>query len=165
MDVKPIRTEEDYEAALEEIDRLIDTAPNTPEADKLAVLATLVEAYETDHYPIPLPDPISAIEYYMDIRGLSRRDLEPYIGSRGRVSEVMNRKRALTLRMIRNLEHGLNIPASVLIQEYELTHNNDTTAAQEDTRYPNIPAALLFVDTMTTCNMVLEDSETYNTED
>ncbi len=82
MDVQPIRTESDYEAALAEIERLFDAAPNTPENDRLDVLTTLVEAYEAHHYPIPGPDPVEAIKYYMESRGLSRADLEPYIGGR-----------------------------------------------------------------------------------
>lgn len=121
MEIRPIKTETDYQAALEEIEHLFDAAPNTPEGDRLEVLTTLVEAYEDKHYSIPLPDPIEAILYYMESRGLSRRDLESYIGSRARVSEVLNRKRSLTIRMIRNLHTGLGIPADILIQPYEIT--------------------------------------------
>ena len=120
MDIKPIRTEADYEAALEEIERLFNAEPDTPESDQLEVLVTLVEAYEETHYPIPPPDPIEAIEYHMESRGLARRDLEPYIGSRARVSEILNRRRPLSINMIRRLEAGLGIPAEVLIQPYEL---------------------------------------------
>jgi HTH-type transcriptional regulator/antitoxin HigA len=119
MDIKLIKTEADYEAALEEIERLFDAAPDTPEGARLEVLTTLVEAYEDKHYSIPLPDPIEAIEYYMESRGLSRRDLEPYIGNRGRVSEILNRKRPLSIEMIRRLHAGLGISAEVLIQPYE----------------------------------------------
>jgi HTH-type transcriptional regulator/antitoxin HigA len=119
MDIRPIKTETDYQAALEEIERLFEAAPDTPEGDRLEVLTTLVEVYEERHYAIPLPDPIEAIKYYMESRGLSRRDLEPYIGSRGRVSEVLNRKRPLSIEMIRRLCAGLGIPAEVLIQPYE----------------------------------------------
>ena len=118
MDIKPIKTEADYEAALAEIESLFDAEPGTAEADKLDVLATLVEAYEEKHYPISAPDPIEALNYFMESRGLTRRDLEPYVGSRARVSEVLNRKRPLTLRMIRGLHTGLNIPAEILIREY-----------------------------------------------
>lgn len=118
MEIKPIKNEADYQAVLEEIERLFDAAPDTPEGDRLEVLTTLVEAYEEKHYSIPMPDPIEAILYYMESRGLSRRDLEPYIGSRARVSEVLNRKRPLTMEMIRNLHRGLGIPAEVLIQPY-----------------------------------------------
>jgi HTH-type transcriptional regulator/antitoxin HigA len=119
MDIRPIKTETDYQAALDEIDRLFDAAPDTPEGDRLEVLATLVEAYEDRHYAIPLPDPIEAIKYYMASRGLSRRDLEPHIGNRGRVSEILNRKRPLSIEMIRRLHAGLGIPAEVLIQPYK----------------------------------------------
>jgi HTH-type transcriptional regulator/antitoxin HigA len=118
MDIKPIKTETDYQAALEEIEKLFDAAPDTPEGDRLDVLVTLVEAYEEKHYSIPKPDPIEAILYHMESRGLARRDLQPYIGSRARVSEVLNRKRPLTMEMIRNLHKGLGIPAEILIQPY-----------------------------------------------
>lgn len=119
MDIKPIKTEADYEAALQEIEELFEAKPGTAAGDRLEILSTLVEAYEEQHYPIPTPDPIEAIRYYMESRGLSRRDLEPYVGSRARVSEVMNKKRPLSLTMIRNLHQGLGIPAEVLIQPYE----------------------------------------------
>lgn len=117
MDIKPIRTEEDYEAALKEIEQLWGAEPGTPQGDRFEVLVTLVEAYEDQQYEILPPDPVDAIEYYMESRGLERSDLEPYIGGSGRVSEVLNRKRPLTLRMIRNLHAGLGIPAEVLINE------------------------------------------------
>ena len=119
MDIRPIKTEADYQAVLEEIERLFDAALDTPEGDRLEVLTTLVEAYEDKHYAIPLPDPIEAIKYHMESRGLSRRDLEPYIGSRGRVSEILNRKRPLSIEMIRRLHAELGIPVEVLIQPYE----------------------------------------------
>ena len=119
MEIRPIKTEADYEAALEEIERLFDAAPDTPEGDRLEVLTTLVEAYEEKHYAIPLPDPVEAIQYHMESRGLTRRDLESYIGSRGRVSEILSRKRSLSIEMIRRLHAGLGIPAEVLIQPYE----------------------------------------------
>jgi HTH-type transcriptional regulator / antitoxin HigA len=118
MDIRPIRTDADYEAALAEIECLFDAAPATPEGDRLDVLVTLVEAYEAQHYPIPEPDPVEAIKYTMESRGLSRSDLEPYIGSRARVAEVLNRKRPLSLNMIRRLYAGLGIPAAVLVQPY-----------------------------------------------
>ena len=119
MDIRPIRTEADYQATLEEIERLFDAAPDTPEGDRLEVLTTLVKAYEDKHYNIPLPDPIEAILYHMESRGLSRRDLEPYIGRRARVSEVLNRRRSLSIDMIRRLHAGLGISAEALIQPYE----------------------------------------------
>jgi len=117
MDIKPIRTEEDYEAALKEIERLWGSEPGSSDGDRFEVLFTLVEAYEEQNYAILPPDPVEAIKYYMESRGLDRRDLEEYIGSSGRVSEVLNHKRPLTLRMIRNLHAGLGIPAEVLISD------------------------------------------------
>ena len=124
MVIRPIKTEEDYEAALEEISRLLaaDVEPDTPDGDRFEVLSLLVEAYREENYPVPLPHPIEAINYYMESRGLSRASLEPFIGTRARVSEILNRKRPLTLRMIRNLQEGLGIPAEVLIQPYEPEH-------------------------------------------
>ncbi len=119
MDIKPIKTEADYQAVLAEIERLMDLNPDmdTPEGDRLDVLATLVGAYEDKHFPIAAPDPIAAIAFCMEQRGLTRRDLEPMIGGRGRVSEVLSGKRALSLSMIRNLHKGLGIPAEVLLGE------------------------------------------------
>jgi HTH-type transcriptional regulator / antitoxin HigA len=126
MEIRPIRTEADYEEALAEIERLFDAAPNTPQNDRLDVLTTLVAAYEMHHYPIPEPDPVEAIKYYMESRGLSRADLEPYIGGRARVAEVLNRKRALSLNMIRRLYAGLGIPAGVLVQPYAVAEDKAT---------------------------------------
>lgn len=119
MDIKPIKTEADYEATLAEIEDLFESRPGTPESDRLEILTTLVEAYEERRFPLPPPDPIEAIFYFMESRGLSRRDLEPYLGSRARVSEVLNRKRPLSLEMIRRLSAGLKIPAEILIQPYQ----------------------------------------------
>ena len=116
MEIKPIRTEADYQAALIEIDRLIESQPGTPEGDRMDVLVTLVEAYEARHFPIPEPDdPVGVLEYYMESRGLSRGDLIPYLGSKERVSEVLNRKRGFSLAMIRRLHEGLGIPADLLV--------------------------------------------------
>ena len=120
MEIKPVRTKKDYEAAIKEIGRLFNEAPGTREGDRLEVLATLVEAYEEKHHRIFPPNPIDAIRYYMESRGLTRSDMEQYIGSRARVSEVLNRKRSLTMEMIRNLHKGLGIPAEVLIQPYRI---------------------------------------------
>jgi HTH-type transcriptional regulator/antitoxin HigA len=120
MDIKPIRTQRDYKATLAEIQRLFDAKSGTPDGDRLEVLATLVEAYEQQHYPILPPDPVEAIVYFMQSRGLSRTDLEPYLGSRAKVSEVLNRRRSLSIEMIRRLHDGLGIPAEVLIQPYDL---------------------------------------------
>ena len=118
MHLKPIHNDEDHAAALQEIDRLWDAEDGTPEADMLEILVTLVEAYEKDRYELPPPDPIDALEYFLESRGWTRKDLEPCIGSRGRVSEIMSRKRPLTISMIRNLELATGIPASILIQPY-----------------------------------------------
>jgi HTH-type transcriptional regulator/antitoxin HigA len=118
--LRPIRNEEDYETALEEIEALWEATPETPEADRLDMLVMLVEAYEAEHYPIPDPDPIALILHVMDARGLRRRDLEPYLGSRARVSEILNRQRPLSLEMIRKLQNGLGLPADVLVQPYPL---------------------------------------------
>ena len=123
MRIKPIKTEADYREVLKEIERIFDATPGTREGDRLEVLTTLVEAYEEKHFRIPLPDPIEAILYYVESRGLTRRNLERYIGSRARVSEVLNRKRPLTMEMIRNLHKGLGIPAEVLIQPYRTLKN------------------------------------------
>ncbi len=118
MEIRPIRTETDYEAALKETEQLMNSEPGTPEADRLEVLTTLVEAYEERHYPIPAPDPVEAIRYYMASRGLSQKDLEPYIGDRAKVKEVLSRKRPLSIAMIRRLHNELGISAEVLIQPY-----------------------------------------------
>lgn len=116
MDIKPIRTQADHEAALKEVENLFDATPGTPEADKLDVLVTLIEVYEAKYYPIPEPnDPVEVLEYYMDSRGINRADLIPYLGSKERVSEVFNHKRRLSLDMIRRLHEGLGIPSDLLI--------------------------------------------------
>lgn len=120
MELKPIRTKTEYKTALREVEALFDAPEGSPEADKLEVLAMLVEKYEAEHYPIPAPEPIDFLNYAMESRGLTRKDLEPYIGSRGRVAEVLNRDRPLTLAMIRRLSEGLGLPADVLIADYEL---------------------------------------------
>jgi HTH-type transcriptional regulator / antitoxin HigA len=119
-DLKPIRDKATHQAALTEIERLFDVPSGTPEFDQLEILVTLVEAYEYKHEPILPPEPIEAILYYMESRGLTRRDLEPAIGSRARVAEILNRKRPLTLEMIRRLHEQLGIPAQTLIQPYIL---------------------------------------------
>jgi HTH-type transcriptional regulator/antitoxin HigA len=120
MDIKPIRTENEYEEALAQIDAIFDSQPGTPEGDLLEVLTILVEAYEEEHYPIAPPDPIEAIEFHMERLGLTRRDLESYIGSRARVSEILNHRRPLTIAMIRRLQDGLGISAEVLLKRYPL---------------------------------------------
>ncbi|MBI2831493.1 MAG: helix-turn-helix domain-containing protein [Chloroflexi bacterium] len=118
--VKPIKSETDYEDALLEIEKLFYAKPGTQEADRLEILTALAEAFENQHYAIPLPDPVEAILYFLESRGLSRKDLKSYLGSRARVSEILNRKRPLSLEMIRRLHRNLGIPAEVLIQPYEI---------------------------------------------
>ena len=120
MEIKPIKTEADYEAAMKEIEQLWGASYGSPEGDKLDVLVTLIEAYEEKHYPIPPPDPIEAILHYMENQGLSEQDLEPYLGSHLYVSEVLNRQRGLSLDMIRKLHMELGIPADILVQPYIL---------------------------------------------
>jgi len=119
MELRPLRTEADYQEALRAIELLFDAAPETPEYDRLEILSTLVEAYEKVHVPIDIPDPIEAIQYYMETRGWSYRDLEVCLGSQARVSEVLSRQRSLSLEMIRKLNQALGIPAEILIQPYE----------------------------------------------
>jgi HTH-type transcriptional regulator/antitoxin HigA len=114
--IKPLTTEADYEATLAEINTLMDAEPDTPEGDRLDILVTLVEAYEAKCWRIDPPDPIEAIKLRMQQRGLSRRDLERVLGGKSRVSEVLNRKRPLTLEMIRRLHSLWGIPAESLIQ-------------------------------------------------
>lgn len=116
IELKPIRSEADYERALKEIERLWGARSGTPEGDRLDILATLVDAYEARRYPMDPPDPIEAIKFRMEQQGLSRKDLESMIGSRGRVAEVLNRKRGLSVDMIRRLHDGLGISADILIR-------------------------------------------------
>lgn len=115
MDIRPIKGDADYDAALARIDALMDAEMDTPEGDELDVLVTLVEAYEAKHHTIESPDPVEAIKFRMEQAGLDRMALEPYIGPSGRVSEVLNRKRPLTLGMIRKLWKELNIPLESLV--------------------------------------------------
>jgi HTH-type transcriptional regulator / antitoxin HigA len=116
MDIAPIKTQRDYRRVLKEIEALMTAKRNTRGGDRLDVLVTLVEAWERKHYPLDLPDPVEAIKYHMDQNGLSPRDLIPFIGSRNRVHEVLNRRRPLTLKMIWRLHEGLDIPAESLIK-------------------------------------------------
>ena len=115
-DLKPIRSETDYQAALAEVERLWGAKSGTPEGDRLEIVATLVDAYENEHEPMDPPDPIEAIEFRMEQQGLTRRDLEGLLGSRARVAEVLNRKRDLSINMIRRLHETLGISAEVLIR-------------------------------------------------
>ena len=130
MEIRPIRSERDYRAVLHEIENLMNAAPGSPEEDRLDVLATLVKVYEDEHYPVTKPSPIGALDYYLESRGLTRKALEPYIGPPHRVSEIMNRRRRLTLGMIRRLEAGTGIPASVLIQPYDLVKDGQRSERQ-----------------------------------
>lgn len=120
MDIKPIKTDEDYNYALERVNALFEAKPNTPEGDELDILVTLIEKYEQIHYPIPEPDPIEAIKFMMEQNGLTDADLGVILNSRSRVSELFNRKRALSIKQIRILTEALHIPASTLIKEYAL---------------------------------------------
>ena len=120
MEIKPIRTELDYDAALARIDQLMGAMPNTPESDELDVLVTLVEAYEAKLWPMEAPDPISVVEHVMEARGLRQKDLAALIGSQPRASEVLSRRRALTLPIIRALSSEWQVPADLLVREYDL---------------------------------------------
>ena len=119
MNIKPIKSEEDYTATLSQIESLMDAKPNTPQMDKLEVLTTLVEAYEAQHYVIDAPDPIEAIRFRMEQEGLKQKDLVSIVGSKSRVSEILNRKRKLTIEMIRNLHKQLHIPNESLFLDYK----------------------------------------------
>lgn len=121
MKIHPIRTEEDYDAAVERIEALWGAKPGTKKADELDVLATLVDVYENEHIPIELPDPIAAIEFRMEQEGLEPKDLVQFLGQSSRVTEVLKKQRGLSLNMIRNLHNGLQIPSETLIQSYALT--------------------------------------------
>lgn len=116
MEIKPIKTDTDYQAALIEIESLMMAGPDTSEGETLDVMVTLVEAYETKHFPMDLPDPVEAIKFEMERKGLTVKDLEPMIGKSNRVYEILNYKRSLTLKMIWKLHEGLGIPAESLIK-------------------------------------------------
>ena len=120
MKLRPIKTELDYQNALQEIEQLFDVEPNSPECDRLDILTTLVEAYEQKHFPIEAPDPIEAILYYLEARGLCDRDLESSIGNSEQVTAILNRQKPLTLDVIRRLNKDLGLPAEILIQPYSL---------------------------------------------
>jgi HTH-type transcriptional regulator/antitoxin HigA len=119
MNIRPIKTEEDYIATLNQIESLMDAKPNTPQMDELEVLTTLVEAYEAQHYVIDAPDPIEAIKFRMEQEGLKQKDLVSIVGSKSRVSEILNKKRKLTIEMIRNLHKQLHIPVESLFLDYK----------------------------------------------
>lgn len=120
MNIKPIKTEADYSEALQAVEKLMNAKKDTPQGDKLDVLVTLIEAYEAQRHPILPPDPVEAIIHQMESQELSRKDLIPLIGSRARVSEILNKKRSLSINMIRKLQKGLGISAEVLIRPYNL---------------------------------------------
>jgi HTH-type transcriptional regulator/antitoxin HigA len=122
MEINPIKTEKDYDLALKRVNLLFDAKPNTQEGDELDILVTLIEKYEQIHYPIPESDPIEAIKFLMEQKGISDADLGIILNSRSRVSEIFKRKRALTIKQIRLLTENLHIPASTLIKEYALEH-------------------------------------------
>lgn len=127
MNIKPIKTEIDYEEALQTVESLMNAKIGTPEGDKLDVLVTLIEAYEEKHHPILPPEPVEAIIHQMESQGLSRNDLIPIFGSRARVSEILNKKRSLSINMIRKLQRSLNISAEILIKPYNLSANSQST--------------------------------------
>ncbi len=118
MNIKPIKTETDYREALKAVENLMDAKIDTPEGDSLDVLVTLIEAYEEKHHSILPPEPVEAIIHQMESQGLSRKDLIPFFGSRARVSEILNKKRSLSINMIRKLQKGLGISAEILIKPY-----------------------------------------------
>ena len=120
MDIKPIRTEKDYRTALSRVEELMDAISDSPEEDELDVLASLLEMYETKHYSIPDAHPIEVIRFVMEQNNMLDKDLIPFLGRSGRVSEVLNARRPLTIGMIRKLNSGLGIPAEALIKEYEV---------------------------------------------
>ncbi|HET9679765.1 MAG TPA: transcriptional regulator [Gammaproteobacteria bacterium] len=122
MHIKPIKTDADYRAALKDIENLMTAEAETPQGEKLDILVTLVESYERKHYPLGLPDPVEAIKFEMEQKGLSVKDLEPMIGRSNRVYEILNHKRSLTLKMIWKLHEGLGIPAESLIKPSSQTH-------------------------------------------
>ncbi|MBZ0093255.1 MAG: transcriptional regulator [Sulfuricellaceae bacterium] len=123
MDIRPLKTEDDYRATLKEIENLMHAGIDTPEGDRLDVLVALVEAYEARHYPLELPDPVEAIKFTMEQKGLTVKDLEPMIGRSNRVYEILNRTRPLTLKMIWRLHKGLGIPAECLIRQMDEGQN------------------------------------------
>jgi HTH-type transcriptional regulator/antitoxin HigA len=132
MQLRPIRNEEEHETALAEIYSLWSAEPGTPEADRLDVLMLLVEAYEKQRYPIDPPDPIDLILFVMDANGLKQKDMLPYFGTRARASEILNRRRPLTLEMIRKLADGLKLPTDLLVKPYALQPYPEQAAASSD---------------------------------
>lgn len=125
--IRPVKTEQDYESALEEIERLWDSKPGSPSADTLDILATLVEKYEEENIQISTPDPVEAIKFRMEQQGMNKAQLGEIIGGRNRATEVLNRERRLTVTMIRSLHEKLGIPAEALIGDYSLKRNTRST--------------------------------------
>ena len=123
MDIKPIRNERDYELALHRLNEIFDAPAGTPEGDEAELLALLIDHYENEHYPIEAPDPIEAIKIRMEEMNLKQKDLVSEIGGKSRVSEILNRRRKLTVGMIRKLAKRLKLSADVLIRDYQLKHN------------------------------------------
>ena len=115
MEIRPIKTEQDYNSAIKRIEELWGAKKDTPKGDELDLLVTLVESYEMKHYPIAPPDPIDAIKFRMEQMGMTKVDMVKYLGSQSRVSEILNRKRKLTLKMVKSLYKGLKIPAEILL--------------------------------------------------
>jgi HTH-type transcriptional regulator/antitoxin HigA len=115
MQIQPVRTEAEHDAAVEHITRLMGVEPGSAASDELEILVTLVDAYEAKHFPVNLPDPVAILKFQMEQQGLTRKDLEPMLGSRARVSEILTGKRALTLPMIRRLHHAMGIPLDLLV--------------------------------------------------
>lgn len=118
MKIKPIKTEQDYGVAMERMESIFDAKPGTPQGDELEILGVLIDNYERTHFPIDLPDPIEAIKFRMEQMNYSNKDLAEVIGFKGRVSEILNRKRKLSINMIRKLNQAMQIPTDVLVQEY-----------------------------------------------
>lgn len=118
MDIKPIRNDKDYKNALERLEEIFDAKPDTPEGDELEILSLLIDKYEKEHFPIEVPDPIEAVKFRMEQLGMEQKDLAKTIGFKSRVSEILNKKRKLTLKMIRKLHEHLNIPTNILIKDY-----------------------------------------------
>ncbi len=118
MNIRPIKTETDYNNALKRLEEIFDASKGTPESDELEILSILIENYEKEHFPIDMPDPIEAIKFRMEQLGMKQKDLAEAVGFSSRVSEILNKKRKLTVEMIRNLSQKLNIPPDILIQNY-----------------------------------------------
>ena len=118
MNIKPIKTEKDYKKAIKRLEEIFDSRPGTNEGNELDILGILIEKYEDEHYPVSPPDPIEAIKFRMEQMGYQQKDLAEIMGSKGRVSEILNRKRKLSLEMIRNLHEKLNIPLESLFKAY-----------------------------------------------